>query len=213
MKIPTGVGRANSDCRKRGRGEARTAEGPETNMDAKQFGTFLVRRRKEKGFTQKELAERLGLTDKAISRWENGHGFPDIESLEPLARELGVTLPELLHGEELKQEEISLPAADAMIENALEITLENRRRERKKTLILFVASMLLLLLFSILKSIPVMGILAMGAAVSYAVSGIFLMLRGTGGRGTRIFYGTLLLLVAVGLLCLLLGTSIHFAAS
>ena len=149
-----------------------------------------MQQRKKKGFTQKELAERLGVTDKAVSRWENGHGFPDIESLEPLARELEVTLLELLHGEMLGQEEISLPAVDAMMENALEITLENRRRERTRTVILFVFSMLFLMFFSILKSIPFMGILALAVAFIYAASGLVLMLRGGKGAslsGTRFF--------------------------
>ncbi len=55
-------------------------------MDAQQFGAFISKKRKDNNLTQKELAEKLMVTDKAISRWENGHGFPDIETLEPLAK-------------------------------------------------------------------------------------------------------------------------------
>ena len=47
-------------------------------MNTQQFGKFIAEQRKAKGYTQKELAEKLGVTDKAISRWENGHGYPDI---------------------------------------------------------------------------------------------------------------------------------------
>ena len=54
--------------------------------------------RKEKGWSQTELAERLGVTNKAVSRWETGRGYPDVELLPLLAKELGVTISELLDG-------------------------------------------------------------------------------------------------------------------
>ena len=61
-------------------------------MDAQQFGTFIAELRRERGMTQAELAAQLRVTDKAVSRWERGLGFPDINTLEPLARALGITV-------------------------------------------------------------------------------------------------------------------------
>lgn len=55
--------------------------------------------REKRGFTQKELAEKLSVSDKAISKWETGRGLPDVTLLEPLARTLGVSVAELLSGE------------------------------------------------------------------------------------------------------------------
>lgn len=68
-------------------------------MDAKAFGSFLAETRKAKGLTQSALAEQLHVTDKAISRWERGLGFPDINTLEPLAEALGLTLAQLMHAD------------------------------------------------------------------------------------------------------------------
>lgn len=65
-------------------------------MDAERFGAFLQQRRKTLGLTQADLAERIHVTDKAISRWERGVGFPDIKLLEPLAHALELSLSELL---------------------------------------------------------------------------------------------------------------------
>ena len=54
-------------------------------MEAKELGAFIAGIRKEKQITQAELAKRLHVTDKAVSRWERGVGYPDINTLEPLA--------------------------------------------------------------------------------------------------------------------------------
>jgi transcriptional regulator with XRE-family HTH domain len=59
-------------------------------MDAKTTGQFISFLRKEKGMTQKQLSEKLNVSDKAISRWETGRGFPDIESLQALSCEFSV---------------------------------------------------------------------------------------------------------------------------
>ena len=61
-------------------------------MDAKSFGAFIADQRRTLGLTQAEVAARLHVTDKAVSRWERGVGLPDINTLEPLADVLGLTL-------------------------------------------------------------------------------------------------------------------------
>ncbi len=68
-------------------------------MDNRKIGDFITLSRKQKNMTQKELADILGVTDKAISKWERGAGYPDISTLKPLAEALGVTVTELLEGE------------------------------------------------------------------------------------------------------------------
>lgn len=68
-------------------------------MEAKKFGQFIAGIRKEKKMTQVELAEKIHVTDKAISRWERGLGFPDIQTLEPLAQVLGISVLELMRSE------------------------------------------------------------------------------------------------------------------
>ena len=74
-------------------------------MDAEKFGSFIQARRKELGLKQTDVAEKLYVTPKAVSRWERGVGFPDIRLLEPLAQTLEITLVELMHGEIMEQPE------------------------------------------------------------------------------------------------------------
>mgnify|MGYP003196067079 FL=1 len=73
-------------------------------MDAKKFGAFISERRKEQHMTQAGLAGKIGVTDKAVSRWERGLGFPDINTMEPLATALGVSLLELMKSEIISEE-------------------------------------------------------------------------------------------------------------
>lgn len=70
-------------------------------MDSKKMGLFISQLRRDKGLTQSELAQRLEVTNKAISRWETGRGYPDIELLPVLASALDVSVQELLEGERL----------------------------------------------------------------------------------------------------------------
>ena len=62
-------------------------------------GAAIRALREKRGDTQKELAEKLSVSDKAVSKWETGRGLPDITLLEPLAKTLGVSVTELLSGE------------------------------------------------------------------------------------------------------------------
>ena len=70
-------------------------------LDKKKFGAFVATLRREKGWTQKELAQRLYISDKAVSKWETGASIPDTALLMPLAELLGVSVTELLRCERL----------------------------------------------------------------------------------------------------------------
>lgn len=74
-------------------------------MDQKRIGAFIARCRKEKNLTQMQLAERLGITNQAVSKWENGRGMPDVSLLQPLCDVLGISLNELFSGEHISAEE------------------------------------------------------------------------------------------------------------
>ncbi len=73
-------------------------------MDTVITGRFISELRKEKGLTQAELAEKLNVTDKAVSKWETGRSAPDVSLLIPLSENLGVTVTEILKGEKISTE-------------------------------------------------------------------------------------------------------------
>lgn len=80
----------------------------ELRMNNQKIGTYICMLRKDKQLTQKELADKLGVTDKAVSKWERGAGYPDISMLKPLSEILGVSVNELLDGEDKSAESIEL---------------------------------------------------------------------------------------------------------
>lgn len=88
-------------------------------MDNIRFGSFVAQLRKERGLTQKELAQRLHVTDKAVSKWETGRGFPDLKLLEPLAQTLEVSLVELLQGERTSSPTLSVEEAGQVAARAI----------------------------------------------------------------------------------------------
>ena len=71
-------------------------------MDSNKMGAFIAQVRKERGLTQLELAQKINVTDKAVSKWERGVGFPDIKIIEALAEALGVSVSELMNGERME---------------------------------------------------------------------------------------------------------------
>ena len=75
-------------------------------MDQKKIGSFIAARRKDNGLPQSQLAEKLGITDKAISKWETGKSMPDLSLFNPLCDLLQITLNELLLGEFISDENL-----------------------------------------------------------------------------------------------------------
>lgn len=86
-------------------------------MDTRATGALIARRRKQLALSQAELAERLHVTDKAVSRWETGRGMPGLDSLEPLSEALGLSVSELLSGKELTVEELPKAAGGQIMES------------------------------------------------------------------------------------------------
>lgn len=69
-------------------------------MNQKQIGNFIAQKRKEKNLTQMQLAEILGVSNKTVSKWENGNCMPDYSIIKSLCKELGISVSELMDGEE-----------------------------------------------------------------------------------------------------------------
>jgi len=89
-------------------------------IDKVQFGAFLAEQRKSKGYTQKEIAQRLFVSDKAVSKWETGNSMPDVSLLIPLADLLDVTVTELLTGHEMKKEaEMNANEVETLVKKAI----------------------------------------------------------------------------------------------
>lgn len=86
-------------------------------MDAKKTGELIAQCRKARGLSQGELASRLHVTDKAVSKWETGRGMPGIDTLEPLAEALGLSVSELLSGQRLTAEELPKAADGQIVES------------------------------------------------------------------------------------------------
>ncbi len=105
-------------------------------MDAQKFGTFIANIRKEKQMTQLELAQKLHVTDKAVSRWERGVGFPDIHLLEPLAEVLGVSILELMHSERIEETTVPTDAAVEVLSDALDLLRLRRKKYKTAALLL-----------------------------------------------------------------------------
>ena len=97
-------------------------------MDNNNFGNFIMNIRKEKGMTQQQLAEKLYITDKAVSKWERGLSFPDITILKSLAEILELDVSELLNCKKGKKEDIDIQKiVDEKIQE-----IEKLRKEKLK---------------------------------------------------------------------------------
>ncbi len=100
-------------------------------MDIEKIGRFIAECRKEKGLTQEQLAEKLGVTNRSISRWETGKTVPDISLYEKICRELGITIAELFAGQHVT------PQNQAVIANySLEQILKEYSRMKKQRSVL-----------------------------------------------------------------------------
>ena len=113
-------------------------------MTTQKCGEFIASLRKEKKLTQKELADKLNVTDKAISRWETGKGYPDVESLQNLSAFFCVSINELLAGEKAEIKSIEEIAEENILTAITEC--EKNKKTKKTTIILSIIVALILII-------------------------------------------------------------------
>ena len=111
-------------------------------MDQVKIGKFIAKCRKEKKLTQQELSEKLGVTDKAISKWENGRGMPDISLLQQLIEILDISLNELLAGEKIRKKSTKI-----YDENLMKSLTEKNNLSKKMKRITITFSIIIIILF------------------------------------------------------------------
>ena len=110
-------------------------------IDRVKFGAFVSELRKEKGITQKELAEKLCISDKAISKWETGNSIPDVSLLIPLADILGVSVTELLECRRMEvPERMDKEQTDTLVKKVIELSEDERAKKRKKNISIYFIS-------------------------------------------------------------------------
>ena len=114
-------------------------DGEVITLDRQTFGAYIAEQRKRQGLTQQQLAQRLYVTDKAVSKWERGLSYPDVTLLQPLAAALQLRVDSLLpcrtgEREELLEHNITPPAAETAVQSVLDISRDNdgcrKRRQR-----------------------------------------------------------------------------------
>lgn len=155
------------------------------NMNQLITGQYIARKRKEKNMTQAQLAERLGVSNKAVSKWENGKCMPDYSIVEDLCKELEITIAELMDGEN---------AADGSIRaydntQIMELLKRTQELEKQKNIIYGV-----LIMFMGIALMPVSHMIGgtdikdfvsgviMGISIAVMLVGIYCTIRNSAGK-------------------------------
>lgn len=182
------------------------------HVDKNTTGRFIAELRKQKGFTQKELAENLMVTDKAISRWETGKGLPDTSLLKPLGDVLDVSVTELLSGKKIEEVDMK-ERADNIILEALNYSKRMLASVISVTIFIIGIAFIISPLFLASKSyIWTLGLIIVAIAILY----IYTRKRGYSMKATdRVYYLATLALQGIALVLevLPIGVVMVFATS
>ncbi len=165
-------------------------------MDPEKFGAFVALCRKEKNMTQLDLAQELKVTDKAVSRWERGKGFPDISLLVPLAEALDITVLELMNSEkrEKRMEDFSEENIKDMVIHVAAIEKKNQRDNRLITWIPVPVALITAFLTRFTGHGSLLAGLLLGGLTALAVVGLVLFVLDRKDNTSRKAYGILMLL-------------------
>ena len=181
-------------------------------MDKNITGRFIAELRKQKGFTQKELAEKLMVTDKAISRWETGKGLPDTSLLKPLGDVLGVSITELLSGKRIEEVDMKEQADNIILES---LNYSKRMLASVISVIIFIIGIAFIIspLFLVSQSyIWTLGLIIVAIAILY----IYIRKKRDSMKATnRAYHLSALALQGIALILEILpiGTGMVFATS
>ena len=182
------------------------------NMEAKKFGQFIAGIRKEKKMTQTELAGKIHVTDKAISRWERGLGFPDIQTLEPLAQALGISVLELMRSErqetekqDQQPEEFRYTQGEVveMLQNAADISRQQKKQDRNANVIAGIVLAAITIIVWMTKLASFGGALVVGGIAATVFVSLWYFFQNIDDAESRKIYGVAAIL-SVGFLLALM---------
>lgn len=123
-------------------------------MNQERIGRFIAELRKEKKLTQIDLANKLGITDRAISKWENGRGLPDLSLLTPLCEILDVSINELLSGSRLDKKDYQEKLEENII-NTIDYTDKKIKKTKKFFVIILSVIIAFIVLFMLMYGIDI----------------------------------------------------------
>lgn len=181
-------------------------------MEAKKFGQFIAGIRKEKKMTQAELAGKIHVTDKAISRWERGLGFPDIQTLEPLAQALGISVLELMRSErqetekqDQQPEEFRYTQGEVaeMLQNAGDISRQQKKQDRDANVIAGIVLAAITIIVWMTKLASFGGALVVGGIAATVFVSLWYFFQNIDDAESRKIYGVAVIL-SVGFLLALM---------
>ena len=150
------------------------------------IGNFIGKKRKELNLTQAQLAEKLGVSNKTVSKWENGKCMPDYGVIQPLCTELGVTVSELMDGEEQAQDSIRAYDDEQILDLIKRTQALESQRETLVGIILIAMGMALGAMSFTLGGSDVKDFfsgLMMGLSCGSMLVGIFVAVRSIAKRG------------------------------
>lgn len=182
------------------------------NMEAKKFGQFIAGIRKEKKMTQAELAGKIHVTDKAISRWERGLGFPDIQTLEPLAQALGISVLELMRSERQETEKqdrqpekfrYTQGEVAEMLQNAGDISRQQKKQDRNANVIAGIVLAAITIIVWMTKLASFGGALVVGGIAATVFVSLWYFFQNIDDAESRKIYGVAAIL-SVGFLLALM---------
>ncbi len=160
-------------------------------MNQEKIGKFISNKRKEKKITQSELAEKLGVSDRTIGNWENGRNMPDLSLFKPLCDELGITINELLSGEEIDKKDYQEKFEENIVNT---IDYSNKRISKYSHIV-----GLILVIFGLFIAISAIAIFPSESSWGsiYSVFGIVLFIIGISKLTNKMKIGKRLLLILV----------------
>lgn len=138
-------------------------------MDTKMIGSFLKELRKENNMTQEQLGERIGVTNKTVSRWETGNYMPPVESLILLSDIYGISINEILAGKRVEMDELKEVADENMTKVLGELKGDYKKFEKRMIVILIINAILAISIITLmpLKNAKDVAIFVMVLAMAF----------------------------------------------
>ena len=134
-------------------------------MDNVKTGLLIAQIRKEKGYTQKDLAEKIGVSNANVSKWETGKGFPDISLLEPLAISLNISISEIIAGEIIQNTDLT----EHIISDLVDVTI--KEQEKKVKLFNWIVAITIALIYVIV------SLITMKWEITWIIWGVYCIYR------------------------------------